>query len=117
MGGRDDVPAWLWAADLLVHPAYAENTGTVLLEAAIAGLPVLTTSACGYADYIRDADLGRVLDEPTPEVLAAAARQLLALDRPAWWEKAARFAEQADIYSLTDHAVDAIEGEPPGARR
>ena len=34
---------------------------------------------------------------------------------PAWWEKAARFAEQADIYSLTDHAVDAIEGEPPGA--
>ena len=115
MGGRDDVPAWLWAADLLVHPAYAENTGTVLLEAAIAGLPVLTTRACGYADYIRDADLGRVLDDPTPESLAAAARELLALDRPAWWEKAARFAEQADIYSLTDHAVDAIEGEPPGA--
>jgi UDP-glucose:(heptosyl)LPS alpha-1,3-glucosyltransferase len=42
---------------------------------------------------------------------------LLALDRPAWWEKAGRFAEQADIYSLTDHAVDAIEGEPPGGRR
>ena len=28
-----------------------------------------------------------------------------------------RFAEQADIYSLVDHAVDAIEGEPPGAPR
>jgi UDP-glucose:(heptosyl)LPS alpha-1,3-glucosyltransferase len=100
-----------------VHPAYAENTGTVLLEAAIAGLPVLTTRACGYADYIRDADLGRVLDEPTAESLVAAARELLSIDRPAWWEKAARFAEQADIYSLVDHAVDAIEGEPPGAPR
>ncbi len=117
IGGRDDVPAWLWAADLLVHPAYAENTGTVLLEAAIAGLPVLTTSACGYADYIRDADLGRVLDEPTPKTLASAARELLAIDRPAWWEKAARFAEQADIYSLVDHAVDAVEGAPPEVPR
>jgi len=117
MGGRDDVPSWLCAADLLVHPAYAENTGTVLLEAAIAGLPVLTTSACGYADYIRDAELGRVLDDPEPASLVAAARELLAIDRPAWWDKAARFAGQADIYSLVDHAVDAIESEPPGDRR
>mgnify|MGYP000075434649 CR=1 FL=1 len=28
-----------------LHPAYAENTGTVLLEAAVAGVPVITTSA------------------------------------------------------------------------
>lgn len=112
MGGRDDVPVWLWSADLLIHPAHAENTGTVLLEAAIAGLPVLTTRACGYASYIEDAGLGRVLDEPTPESLAAAARELLVVNRTAWHEKAARFAADADIYSLVEHAVDAIERRP-----
>ena len=33
LGGRADVPEWMLAADLLVHPARNENTGTVLLEA------------------------------------------------------------------------------------
>lgn len=31
--GRSDIPRFLLGADLLVHPAYNENTGTVLLEA------------------------------------------------------------------------------------
>jgi hypothetical protein len=44
--------AFLLGADLLIHPAYNENTGTVLLEAVVAGLPVLTTAVCGYAHYI-----------------------------------------------------------------
>jgi hypothetical protein len=53
--GRDDIPRFLLGADLLIHPAYNENTGTVLLEAVVSGLPVLTTAACGYAHYIEDA--------------------------------------------------------------
>jgi UDP-glucose:(heptosyl)LPS alpha-1,3-glucosyltransferase len=59
--GRDDIPRFLLGADLLIHPAYNENTGTVLLEALVAGLPVLTTAACGYAHYIEDAAAGRVI--------------------------------------------------------
>ena len=45
LGGRprEQIPALLAAGDLMVHPAYGENTGTVLLEAITAGLPVLTT--------------------------------------------------------------------------
>src|SRR5690606_25371118 len=30
LGGQDRIPEWLWAADLLLHPAYSENTGTGL---------------------------------------------------------------------------------------
>ena len=41
LGGRADVPEWMLAADLLVHPARNENTGTVLLEALANGLPLL----------------------------------------------------------------------------
>jgi hypothetical protein len=36
----------------------------VLLEAVVAGLPVLTTAVCGYAHYIAEADAGVVVAEP-----------------------------------------------------
>ncbi len=62
--GRSDIPRFLLGADLLIHPAYNENTGTVLLEALVAGLPVLVSAVCGYAHYIAEADAGLVLDEP-----------------------------------------------------
>ncbi len=62
--GRSDIPRFLLGADLLIHPAYNENAGTVLLEALVAGLPVLVSAVCGYAHYIAEADSGLVLDEP-----------------------------------------------------
>ncbi len=62
--GRSDIPRFLLGADLLIHPAYNENTGTVLLEALVSGLPVLVTDVCGYAHYIAEADAGRVLPSP-----------------------------------------------------
>ena len=66
VGGRSraDIPKLLAAGDLMVHPAYGENTGTVLLEAIAAGLPVLATDVCGYADHIKAACAGTVLDSP-----------------------------------------------------
>lgn len=64
MGGRSDVAEWMKAADLLLHPAYAENAGIVLLEALAAELPVLTTAVCGYAEHISHAEAGAVLAEP-----------------------------------------------------
>ena len=47
------------SADVLVHPSRRDTTGTVLLEAVAAELPVLCTAACGFAepggsaDYVR----------------------------------------------------------------
>ncbi len=62
--GRDDIPRFLVAADLLLHPAYSESAGYVLLEATIAGLPVLTTATCGYAFHIEEARSGLVCTDP-----------------------------------------------------
>ena len=56
--GRDDIPRFLFSADLLVHPAYRETAGIVLIEAMAAGLPVLATDICGYSPYIERADAG-----------------------------------------------------------
>ena len=58
------MPAFLLAADLLLHPAYHENTGTILLEALVSGLPILTTDVCGYAHYVQEAKAGCVLTSP-----------------------------------------------------
>lgn len=111
LAGRDDIPAFLQGADVLIHPAYRENTGTVLLEAAVAGLPVLTTAVCGYSHYLREYDCGIVIDEPfAQQALDRALAAMLsdAAQRQHWRANALRMAETADLYSLFERAADCI---------
>ncbi|MBV9575599.1 MAG: glycosyltransferase family 4 protein [Gammaproteobacteria bacterium] len=111
LGGRPDVPDFLLAADLLLHPAYHENTGTVLLEALAAGLPVLTVDCCGYAHYIRDSHSGVVLASPFQQAAfnTTLQKMLLSAQRIQWQENALTFAKQANIYSLPDEAANLID--------
>ena len=64
LGGRADVDRFYDAADFLLHPAYSESAGKVLLEALTHGLPVLTTDTCGYAPHILKAKAGAVIESP-----------------------------------------------------
>ncbi|ENO89921.1 glycosyltransferase family 4 protein [Thauera linaloolentis] len=117
--GRSDVPRFLLGADLLIHPAYNENTGTVLLEAVVAGLPVLATAVCGYAHYIDDADAGRVVPEPfAQDGLDRTLADMLADGdaRRRWQANGLAFAGQADLYSLPERAADVILGLPATGR-
>ena len=111
LGGRDDIPRFLLAADLLLHPAYNENTGTVLLEAVVSGLPVLTTDICGYAHYILEGKAGQVLPSPfqQKQFNQALESMLLSPERAAWAANGIAFAKQADLYSMPERAVDIIE--------
>lgn len=110
LGGRDDVPAILQAADLLLHPAYRENTGNALLEAMIAGLPVIATRTCGYSHYVADGDMGVVIDDDsTPGQIAEAVRQVLTVPAAEWHRRGVRFAESADIYRRPEQAIDILE--------
>ena len=111
--GRNDVAELMAAADLLLHPAYQEAAGIVLLEAITAGLPVLTSSVCGYAHYIEDANCGVVIEEPfrqdmLNEVLCEALTQPSL--RAAWAENARHYADTQDLYSLSEKAADLITG-------
>ncbi len=110
LSGRDDIPRILQGGDLLLHPAYRENTGNILLEAAIAGLPVLTTNTCGYAHYIEEAQCGRVLSEPfrQADLNHALAEMLESPERERWRANGIRFGQCADIYSRIPRAVDII---------
>ncbi len=111
-GGRKDVPRFLLGADLLVHPAYRENTGTVLLEAGVAGLPVVASAVCGYAHFIAEFGYGEVLAEPfQAAAFQQAISRVLAAPRQQWREAGARLA-QADIYDMPARAAALIV---PGA--
>jgi UDP-glucose:(heptosyl)LPS alpha-1,3-glucosyltransferase len=111
--GRDDVPHFLMGADLLVHPAYVENTGTVLLEAIVAGLPVIATDICGYAPYVEKADAGRLIPSPFQQetfnvMLEGMINKLGESD---WSANGIAFAAVADIYDMPQRAADYICSE------
>jgi glycosyltransferase involved in cell wall biosynthesis len=50
LGFRDDVPDLIRAADLFVFPSHMEGMGSTLVDAMLAGLPIVTTTAGGIPD-------------------------------------------------------------------
>ncbi|HEU4753608.1 MAG TPA: glycosyltransferase family 4 protein [Armatimonadota bacterium] len=58
LGFRTDVPRLLRAADLLVHPSRREGAPNVVLEAMVAGLPVVGVAAPGTAELVREGQEG-----------------------------------------------------------
>jgi UDP-glucose:(heptosyl)LPS alpha-1,3-glucosyltransferase len=109
--GRDDIPRFLAASDLMVHPAYLESAGYVLLEATIAGLPVLTTATCGYAFHVEQAKSGLICSSPfnQAELNVKLSQMLRALGKEKWTENGLEYGRKADLYSMPKRAVDLIE--------
>jgi UDP-glucose:(heptosyl)LPS alpha-1,3-glucosyltransferase len=107
---RDDIPRFLQGADLLLHPSYKESAGMVILEAIVAGLPVLTTASCGYAFHVQDADAGLVIEEPfTQETLNTALLDILQnVDRTHWKENGLRYGSSGDFYTMPEHVASLI---------
>ncbi len=62
--GRADIAELMKGADMLVHVARSELAGIVIIEALTAGLPVLVSGVCGYAEHVAKAQAGMVLHEP-----------------------------------------------------
>ena len=104
--GRDDIPRFLQGGDLLLHPAYYENSGMVILEAIVAGLPVLVTDNCGYAFYVEEADAGKVVRSPfSQENLNQLLEQVLTSpDRDKWARNGIAYGQCHDLYSMAESA-------------
>lgn len=111
LGLRNDIPALMAAADLLVHPSRRDITGTVILEAMANGLPVITTSLCGYAQHVATADAGIVLPEPFTQAAFVQALQDAndANTRSRWSGNALEYSASHDLTSGLDRAADEIE--------
>jgi UDP-glucose:(heptosyl)LPS alpha-1,3-glucosyltransferase len=111
--GRDDIPRLLLGGDLLIHPAYMENTGTILLEAMAAGLPVLATAVCGYAPHVADARAGELVPEPfRQEALDRLLETMLTgSERTSWRENGLAYARTLAGLSRARVAVEVIEAK------
>lgn len=110
LGGRDDMASIYAACDLLLHPAYKEVTGNVIVEAMVCGLPVLATEACGYAHYVTEFAMGQLLSAPdNPHRVAQQIAAVAAVTPTHWQQQAETFAQHKAIFSRPAQAVSEIE--------
>jgi len=95
-GPRSDVPDFLRAADLFVHPSHQEGFSNAILEAMAAGLPVIACDVGGNPEAVVDGETGRLVPPRCPGRLAEAMSELLGDEgkRRAMGEAGRRRAEE-----------------------
>jgi UDP-glucose:(heptosyl)LPS alpha-1,3-glucosyltransferase len=110
LGHREDVPELMAAADVFVHPARYDTTGTVILEAIVNGLPVITTSSCGYAKHVNSANAGIVVQEPFRSQTLVAALEIAhdpaCIER--WSSSGSEYGQQSSLYEGRGRATELI---------
>ncbi len=111
LGGRSDVPEILRAGDLLLHPAYEEVTGNVLLESIAGGLPVLATDVCGYAPHVEKSGAGQLVRYPfrQDDLNRRLAEMLTSSERKIWSHNGISYGRNPGLYCMPEKAADIIE--------
>lgn len=103
------VPRCMQGADILLHPSLHESAGMVILEAVVAGLPVLTTAACGYAWHVREANAGLVCAEPFEQnQLNALLLNMLTGERSQWRTNGIRYGQEHNLYDMPAVVADIV---------
>jgi glycosyltransferase involved in cell wall biosynthesis len=77
-GRVGDVASVLRRSDALVHPARWEGFGLALLEAMLAGLPVVATRVSSIPEIVADGETGVLVPPDDPAALRAALERVLA---------------------------------------
>jgi UDP-glucose:(heptosyl)LPS alpha-1,3-glucosyltransferase len=106
-GGRNDIADLMLGADLLAHPARSELAGIVIIEALTAGLPVLVTDVCGYAEHVEKANAGVVIASPYQQknMDEALHHMLLQSNAEQWKENGKNYTQK--IYTENSSANEA----------
>lgn len=117
-GPSQRTPAFMSAADVLVHPTYYDPCSRVVLEALSVGLPCITTAFNGAAEVMADGREGFILE--SPDAVGMMARRIQELSDP---ELRKRMSQRAlalrDKVSMNRHVdeLDMIFREIADARR
>ena len=106
-----EIPRYFCGADLLVHPAYSEAGGNVLLESMVFGVPVLATDVCGYAELVKTAQGGVIVPSPfDQEDMNLSLKQLLTTPQLATLAKnALSYGRTAPLMDRSRRAAKLIE--------
>ena len=93
LGRRSDVQDILPMADLYVHPSRSEGLGSVLLEASVAGLPLVGSIVGGIPEIVQHNVNGLLINADNTEQLADAIEQVL-MTKYTYGEKAREMVYQ-----------------------
>jgi glycosyltransferase involved in cell wall biosynthesis len=99
LGQRSDIPALLEQIDVVVSSSHWEGFPTVILEAMMAGVPVVATAVSGSRELVQDGVTGRLVSVRQPPELAAAVLDILA-DPATAQAMALRARQHAQRYTL-----------------
>jgi UDP-glucose:(heptosyl)LPS alpha-1,3-glucosyltransferase len=80
MGAQSDVKPYYGMADVFVLPTIYDPFPNVCLEAMAAGLPIITSTKCGAAEFVKSGENGYVCDALDDDALAVHMRSLVELD-------------------------------------
>src|SRR5205823_14631550 len=104
-GRVPDVAAWLRRAALYVHPARWEGFGLGVLEAMLAGLPVVASNISSLPELVLDGQTGVLVPPDDPVALAAGAAR--ALEQPRLGEAGlGRARTEFSVARMADRTVE-----------
>ena len=102
-GSVGDVADWLHRAEVFVHPARWEGFGLALLEAMLAGLPVVASAVSSIPEIVGDGSTGVLV--PPDDVPRLAEAIVSLLDDP---DRARRYGEAGRTRARTAFSVAAM---------
>ena len=112
LGSREDTFRFLNAADIVLQPSLHESAGNVIVESLAAGVPVIATDTCGYAEHIKQSLAGAIIHgfPFAQEEFNDTLQKSLNFDTIIRMKKnALDYAKKTDLYSRTQVIADIIE--------
>jgi glycosyltransferase involved in cell wall biosynthesis len=107
--GRTEVRDWLERADVFAHSSRWEGFGIVLLEAMLAGLPVVATRVSAVPEVVVDGETGLLVEPGDDAALGGALAQLVADPARARALGAAGLARARSTFSVARMTERTIE--------
>jgi len=101
LGSRTDVPDILASLDVFAFPSLFEGLCLAVIEAQVAGVPVVATAVGGIKETVVEGETGLLVPLRDPEALASAIRRLL--EHP---DEAARLAAEARRRALERYSEE-----------
>jgi glycosyltransferase involved in cell wall biosynthesis len=102
LGERDDIPSLLKSSDLFVFPSECEGSPNSVIEACLAGVPIVACDVPGVRDVVQHESTALLATTHNPQSLAANIERALG-DRQAAQQRAAAAREQAEsLYNIND---------------
>lgn len=77
LGKQNDMGNWFEIADCLILPSKNEGLGSVILEAMLAGTPVIASKVGGIPDLVKNHKTGLLISPGREEQLASAIQELI----------------------------------------